>query len=133
EVIAKGAPYLGICLGLQALFEASEEAPGAAGLAVLAGSVKRLLPAPGIKIPHMGWNEVAPARAHPVIGGAAVYYFVHSYHAVPSDPSLVAATSDHGAVPITAAIAKDNVIAVQFHPEKSQAVGLALLARWFRD
>jgi glutamine amidotransferase len=135
--IAKGTPYLGICLGLQALFDASEEAPGAAGLGVFPGRVLRLSPAEGVKIPHMGWNEVTVVR--PGAGPLAAFdgetphlYFVHSYHAVPDDPSLVAAVTEHGPHRVTAAVQRGNVVAVQFHPEKSQAHGLRFLAAFLR-
>ena len=132
ERIAAGTPYLGICLGLQALFQSSEEAPGAAGLGVFAGAVKLLGPAEGIKIPHMGWNRLSMVR--PGAGALATFdaeppyvYFVHSYHAVPEDQSLVAAVTEHGPHRITAAVERDNVVATQFHPEKSQGVGLRFL------
>ena len=130
--IAAGTPYLGICLGLQALFQSSEEAPGAAGLGVFAGEVKLLGPAEGIKIPHMGWNRLEVVR--PGAGALATFdaeppyvYFVHSYHAVPVDQALVAAVTEHGPHRITAAVQRDNVVATQFHPEKSQGVGLRFL------
>jgi glutamine amidotransferase len=137
--IAKGTPYLGICLGLQALFEASEEAPGKPGLGVFRGTVDRLPdgaldPETGrpVKIPHMGWNRLTLHQKG--AGPLAVYeaeppfvYFVHSYHAVPADPSLVAATTQHGPYTVTAAVHRDNVTATQFHPEKSQDAGLLLL------
>ncbi len=132
ERIAAGTPYLGICLGLQALFQSSEEAPGAAGLGVFGGAVKLLGPAEGIKIPHMGWNRLSMVR--PGAGALATFdadppyvYFVHSYHAVPDDSSLVAAVTEHGPHRITAAVQRDNVVATQFHPEKSQGVGLGFL------
>jgi len=133
EQIAAGRPYLGICLGLQALFAESEEAPGAAGLGVYPGKVVRLAASEGVKIPHMGWNSVALLRegAGPldVFDGEEPYlYFVHSYHAVPDDPSLVAAITEHGPHRITAAIQRENVTATQFHPEKSQETGLRLVA-----
>jgi glutamine amidotransferase len=136
SAIARGAPYLGICLGLQLLFDESEEAPGAAGLGLFAGRVEKIpaglrepeTDAP-LKVPHVGWNEVAPSTGHPLLAGApAPFYFVHSYHAAPRDPSLVAATCRYGARPLVAAVARDNVFAVQFHPEKSQRAGLDLLA-----
>ncbi len=142
--IARGTPYLGICLGLQALFASSEEAPGAAGLGLFAGTNARLadgakdpLTGAPVKIPHMGWNTLAlrhGGHAHLAAAGGegAHVYFVHSYHAVPADPSLVVATTTHGPYEITAAIARDNVFATQFHPEKSQAAGLALLASFVR-
>jgi len=143
ESIAAGKPYLGICLGLQVLFESSAESgspDGAgpqdketAGLGLLAGRVVRLTPAdPTQKVPHMGWNTVTPppgAGAEPMLAGVpdrAHVYFVHSFHAVPDDPRIVALVADHGG-PITAAIRRDNLFACQFHPEKSQAVGLAIL------
>lgn len=129
EAIASGRPYLGICLGLQVLFEESEES-GGAGLGVLPGKVVRLRPGdPRLKVPHMGWNQVRRLRPEPLLVGVpddAHVYFVHSYHAVPADPGLVALEADHG-VPITAAVRKDHLFACQFHPEKSQAVGLAIL------
>jgi len=132
EHIASGKPYLGICLGLQALFEGSAEAPETPGLGVFKGQCERLTPAPGIKIPHMGWNELAfPGGTHPVLaaagGAGAWFYFVHSYHALPTDPGVLQAQVMHGPHQVTAAIAKDNVLATQFHPEKSQEAGLLLL------
>jgi glutamine amidotransferase len=132
ERIAQGTPYLGICLGLQVLFETSAEAEGVPGLGLYAGRVERLRPE-GVKIPHMGWNQLESAGAgHRLLdaaGGAGTWvYYVHSYHALPADPGLVVATSSHGPHRVTAAIARDNVFAVQFHPEKSQHAGLALLA-----
>lgn len=135
EAIASGRPYLGICLGLQVLFDESEEAlvPGGAppaGLGVIAGRVARLRPARHeLKVPHMGWNAIQIRRPEPLLAGvpdAAHVYFVHSYHAVPSDRALIAIEVEHGE-PITAAIRKDNLFACQFHPEKSQAVGLQIL------
>ena len=133
SAIAKGTPYLGICLGLKAIFDASAEAPGAAGLGVCPGRVVRLAPSEGVKIPHMGWNEITILRpgAGPLAafdGQRPSFYFVHSYHAVPDDPSLVAAVTFHGPHRITAAVQRGNVTAVQFHPEKSQAEGLRFLS-----
>jgi glutamine amidotransferase len=137
--IDRGTPFLGICLGLQALFESSEESPGAAGLGLFRGANVRLpdgqrdaSTGETLKVPHMGWNRIAlEGSAHPYLaaaGGEGTYfYFTHSYHAVPSDPSLLAATAHHGPMSITAAVARGNVFASQFHPEKSQAAGLRLL------
>jgi glutamine amidotransferase len=135
--IRRGAPYLGICLGLQALFDRSEESPGSPGLGVFAGTVVRLTyardPATGqaVKIPHMGWNQVELVRdvTGPLrtLVDAPHLYFVHSYHAAPDDPSLPAAVATHGPHRILAAIERDNVTATQFHPEKSQQAGLRLL------
>ncbi len=133
ERIAAGVPYLGICLGLQALFDGSDEAPGAPGLGVFAGLVTRLGAGDGYKIPHMGWNRIeilrAGAGALAAFDGEKPYvYFVHSFHAVPDDASLVAAVTEHGPHRVTAAVQRENVTATQFHPEKSQRAGLRLLA-----
>jgi imidazole glycerol-phosphate synthase subunit HisH len=132
EKMRAGSPYLGICLGLQILFESSEEAPGAAGFGWFAGAVKRLAGGEGVKIPHMGWNALElSSGGHPLLtaaGGQGTHvYFVHSFHAVATDPSVVKATVQHGDNVITAAVARDNVVATQFHPEKSQTAGIALL------
>jgi len=130
EAIASGRPYLGICLGLQILFDESEEQGPCPGLGVIAGRVVRLAPAdPRLKVPHIGWNQLAFRRRDPLLAGiadGAHVYFVHSYHAVPSDPSLVTLEAEHG-VRLTAAVRQNNVFACQFHPEKSQAVGLQIL------
>jgi glutamine amidotransferase len=133
EAIASGRPYLGICLGLQVLFDESEEQGPCAGLGLLRGKVERLRPTdPRHKVPHMGWNTIAQRRGGPRdpllanVPDDAHVYFVHSFHAVPADRELVALEADHGG-PITAAIRKDNLFACQFHPEKSQAVGLQIL------
>lgn len=137
EQVRGGVPYLGICLGLQALFDSSDEAPGVVGLSVFKGHCQRLTVAPGIKIPHMGWNQLKLANGgHPVLeaaGGDGTWvYFVHSFHGVPHDPKLVCATVQHGPHEVTAAVARDNVIATQFHPEKSQGVGIRLLESFLR-
>ena len=130
EVIASGRPYLGICLGLQILFDESEEQGPCAGLGIVRGRVIKLAPgAPGLKVPHIGWNQIAQRRPDPLVAGiadGAHVYFVHSYHALPEDPSLLALETVHG-IPVCAAIRKDNLFACQFHPEKSQAIGLQLL------
>jgi glutamine amidotransferase len=123
---------LGICLGLQMLFEHGDEGD-TPGLRVLRGNVPRLA-APGLKIPHMGWNEVLQERPHAMWAGIpdrSRFYFVHSYHPAPADAAVVAATCVYGA-PFTCAIARDNIFAVQFHPEKSQAAGLQLLSNFVR-
>jgi len=125
-------PYLGICLGLQMLFERAEEGP-TPGLALLPGDVPRFR-LTGLKIPHMGWNEVIQARPHALWQGIADrsrFYFVHSYYPAPRDGALVAATCMYGA-PFTCAVARDNIFAVQFHPEKSQSAGLQLLSNFVR-
>lgn len=135
DAMRQGTPYLGICLGLQALFESSEEAPTAAGLSWFEGECKRLKEEPGIKIPHMGWNRIEIAsNVHPIFSQFEDrdrwVYFVHSYHAVPKDAGLILATATHGTQSVTAAVARDNVLATQFHPEKSQGAGLRFLARF---
>jgi glutamine amidotransferase len=135
EKMRAGTPYLGICLGLQVLFESSEEAPGAAGFGWFKGAVKKLAGGPDIKIPHMGWNSLTlTSGGHPLLdaaGGAdAFVYFVHSFHAVADEPGVVKATVQHGSNLVTAAVSRDNVVATQFHPEKSQAAGQALLRRF---
>ena len=124
--IASGAPYLGICLGMQVLFEHSEEGD-VAGLGVLAGDVVRFRPTdPTLKVPHMGWNNVALKQPVAGLAEGDYVYFVHSYHCVPADPAIVAVEATHG-VTFCAAVQRANVFACQFHPEKSQAVGLGLL------
>ncbi len=129
ERVAAGTPFLGVCLGLQLLFESSGEGGRWPGLGVLPGTVERL--STGLKVPHIGWNDLdwGPAGAAMARGlpTPATVYFVHSYAAVPADPAVVAATTEYGG-PVVAAVARDNVWAVQFHPEKSSRVGLSLLA-----
>jgi glutamine amidotransferase len=134
--IARGSPYLGICLGLQILFDSSAEAPGCPGLGVFAGEVARLQggldrsTGAALKIPHVGWNTVEPARESRLLPHEPTwFYFVHSYAAHPRDSSIVSGTTEHGER-FVSAIERDNVFAVQFHPEKSQAAGLALLRRF---
>lgn len=132
EKVAAGTSYLGICLGLQALFESSPESPGVPGLSVFRGACAKLEPSPGVKVPHMGWNQLNLQNGgHPVLesagGEGAWVYFVHSYHGIPDDPSIIRATVAHGPHEVTAAVARDNIIATQFHPEKSQRVGIRLL------
>jgi glutamine amidotransferase len=132
EVLADGRPYLGICLGLQVLYEESEEQGPVRGLGLLPGRVIRFRPTdPTHKVPHMGWNRVRDRGGprDPILSGIpadAYFYFVHSYYVAPRDPTTVALTCDYGGE-FTAAIRKDNLFACQFHPEKSQAVGLRLL------
>jgi len=124
--IRAGRPYLGICLGLQLLMESSEEAPGVAGLGVLAGDVARFEARPGRKVPHVGWNTVSGT------GQDAHFYFTHSYYPRPRDQSVVAGATDYDGVTFASAVALagGRVLAVQFHPEKSQAAGAELLARF---
>jgi imidazole glycerol-phosphate synthase subunit HisH len=127
---ARAKPFLGICIGLQMLFERGEEGD-AIGLGILEGRVPRFA---GLKIPQIGWNEVLQGRSHPLWAGIpdrSRFYFVHSYYPAPRDAALTAATSVYGA-PFTCAIARDNIFAVQFHPEKSQSAGLQLLSNFVR-
>jgi imidazole glycerol-phosphate synthase subunit HisH len=134
DYIKTGRPFLGICVGMQILFDASEEFGDVAGLGVLPGRVKRFAPDPaGLrKVPHMGWNELTIRRRAPHLEGIAdgtPVYFVHSYYPEPEDARLTAATTDYGA-PFTSAVWLENVFATQFHPEKSQRAGLRLLANF---
>jgi imidazole glycerol-phosphate synthase subunit HisH len=131
ETIAAGRPFFGICIGMQLLFEGSEENPEAPGFGILPGRVRRFEDRPGLKIPHMGWNQThrGPAAARAGCPEGAFFYFVHSYYAEPARAEDVALTSEHG-VRFCAAVARDNLFACQFHPEKSQAAGLALLQRF---
>ncbi len=136
KALRQGTPYFGICLGLQLLFETSEEAPGAKGLGWFRGSVKALDPT-GVKIPHMGWNQVQavglPHRYLQALGDDGSWaYFIHSFHAQPEEEVLVA-TCTHGDNLVTAAVHRDNVFATQFHPEKSQAGGLRMLTAFLED
>ncbi len=133
QAIASGKPFLGICLGLQILFEGSEEGTEP-GLGIIAGQVRRFQPEPGITIPHMGWNELEFTQSHcPLwqqLSGNPRVYFVHSYYVDPLDPTMRAATVTHGSQTVTAAIARDNLMAVQFHPEKSSTTGLQILSNF---
>lgn len=129
SALVRGRPFLGICVGMQLLAERGEEHGVHPGLGWIGGSVRMLAPAdPALKVPHMGWNDVRPARPHPlIVAGEA--YFLHSYAFDVADPAQLLAATDHGG-PVTAAVGRDNIVGVQFHPEKSQAYGLAFLSRF---
>ena len=124
----RGTPFLGVCVGMQLLADAVHEHGRTPGLGWIGGDVRLMTPAPGCKVPHMGWNDVVPAGDHPLIVPGEAYY-LHSYIFDVADPAERLAATDHGG-PITAAVGRDNIVGVQFHPEKSQAYGLALLARF---
>ncbi len=126
QLIAEGRPFFGVCIGLQILFSGTEEGGGHECLGVIPGRVRRL--PPGLKIPHMGWNQVKQTVAHPVFEGIpdeANFYFVHSYYVEPDDRSLVVGETDYG-IPICSVIARGNLVATQFHPEKSGEFGLRM-------
>jgi len=133
EFAASGRPYLGLCLGLQVLFEESDEHGRTAGLGLLPGRVERfpdrLASGAALRVPHIGWNEVEWSGGHPMLAKLPArdcFYFVHSYRAVPADPDVIAGRTDYGG-PFAAAVARGNLFAVQFHPEKSQSAGRRLL------
>lgn len=130
--IQQGKPFLGVCLGLQVLFTESEEFGAHPGLNVLPGIVRRLpRDCPSgetLKIPHMGWNSLVIRQPNPLLSGVqpdSYVYFVHSYYVEPADPNVISTTTDYG-IPFTSGVWKDNIFATQFHPEKSQAVGLRI-------
>ena len=129
EVVKKGTPFLGICLGLQLMFESSEESPGVEGLGLLPGKILKIPETPGMKVPHMGWNslKIDPnSRLFKGIPDGNYVYFVHSYYLKAADPSIVAASTWYS-TDIHASVERGNVFACQFHPEKSGEVGLAIL------
>ena len=132
QFIAEDRPFLGVCIGLQILFTSTEEGGWHECLGIVSGRVRRL--PSGLKIPHMGWNQVKQKTSHPVFDGIpdeANFYFVHSYHVEPEDKSLVAGETEYG-IPICSVIARGNLIATQFHPEKSGEVGLKLYDNFIR-
>ncbi|MFZ1963426.1 MAG: imidazole glycerol phosphate synthase subunit HisH [Roseiarcus sp.] len=133
-----GRPFLGICVGMQLMATRGLEHEVVGGLDWIRGDVAPIVPhVPGLKIPHMGWNTLTVKRAHPVLEGIAVgesglhAYFVHSFQLYPLDPEDVVATADYGG-PVTAMVARDNIVGTQFHPEKSQTLGLALIANFLQ-
>jgi len=138
DVIAGGKPFLGLCLGLQLLFEGSEEAPGVKGLDVLKGDVKRFK-VKSLKVPHMGWNNIVQNSKLKVqsskilknVPNNSYMYFVHSYYAKPEDKKVILTTTNYG-IDFASGVCRDNVYAFQFHPEKSQALGLKILRNFVR-
>lgn len=134
EWVSAGRPYLGICLGYQILFDASDESPGVSGLGLFRGRVRRFTESPGLKIPHMGWNSVMLSRADlknwQGLGEAPYFYFVHSYFPEPEDESIIASRTGYGADEFASAIEAGAVLACQFHPEKSQDAGLRLIGNF---
>lgn len=137
EALARQKPLLGICLGMQMLFDSSEEGSGRVptelvrGLGILKGDVRKLPDSPSIKIPHMGWNQLLETKGKLFREGRSVY-FVHSYYACPQEESIVTSKACHGIL-FTASVAKDNICAMQFHPEKSGEVGLDILRAWVKS
>jgi glutamine amidotransferase len=135
EFAASGKPFLGICLGMQLLFDRSFEDGDYEGLGLIAGDVVRFQQEPDLKIPHMGWNSLEIAQNHPLLQGIEsgdYVYFVHSYHVRPEDPGVVLARTHHGSQSFVSIVGRGNVMATQFHPEKSQRVGLRLLSDFSR-
>jgi glutamine amidotransferase len=136
--LRKGRPFLGICVGMQLMSERGLEKTVTSGLGWIAGDVKEIRPSdPALKIPQIGWNTIELLRPHPLFSGIETgpkglhAYFVHSYHLDARNPSEVLATADYGG-PVTAAVARDNLVGTQFHPEKSQALGLALITNFLK-
>lgn len=123
-----GKPFLGICLGLQLLFEESEESPGVKGLGIFKGKIIKI-PDTGLKIPHMGWNSIETVKKSKILDGSPYVYFVHSYYLQTDDKELVSAYTEYGAR-LAVAVERDNVFAVQFHPEKSGGAGMEILKKF---
>ena len=138
RVIRDGVPFLGVCVGMQLMASEGREKLVTPGLGWIPGAVQKITPSdPSLKIPHMGWNTIAVTRPHPLLSGipdgpdGLHAYFVHSYHLVTASPDTLLATSDYGG-PITACVGRDNMFGTQFHPEKSQALGLQLIENFLR-
>ncbi len=138
QVIARGKPFLGICVGMQLLSSVGREKVETRGLGWIKGAVEKIAPSdPDLKVPHMGWNTLEIKNAHPLFDGIETgadglhAYFVHSYHMAVDDPREVIATADYGG-PITAAVGRDNIFGTQCHPEQSQSLGLALIGNFLK-
>ncbi len=138
KVVAGGTPFLGVCVGMQLLASVGREKIETKGLGWIAGAIEKIEPAdPALKVPHMGWNTLSVSRPHALLDGIATgedglhAYFVHSYHMKAENPDEVIATADYGG-PITAIVGRDNIFGTQFHPEKSQTLGLALIANFLK-
>ena len=132
DAVRAGTPYLGICLGMQFLFERSDEMGTHEGLGLIPGYVRRFPVDLGLKVPHMGWNELQPCQPSPLlknVSAGSYAYFVHSYYCVPTNPADTLVTVDYG-IPFAAGISRDRIYAVQFHPEKSQRTGLQILTNF---
>jgi len=134
QVVRRGNPLLGICVGMQALFETGEEMGQFPGLGLLPGKVSRFLESSGVKVPHTGWNQLWPNKDHPSpllagLDNGVFTYFNHSYYCIPGDPADIAATTDYG-ITFASAVQRDALFGVQFHPEKSQQVGLHILSNF---
>jgi glutamine amidotransferase len=133
--LARARPFLGICIGMQMLATLGMEYEETAGFGWIAGTVERIVPSdPALKVPHMGWNDLVIDRAHPLLDGIETgdhAYFVHSYHMRLDDPAHLLAHADYGG-PVTAIVGRDTILGTQFHPEKSQATGLRLIANFLR-
>lgn len=131
QVVQRGTPFLGICLGTQIIFEASEEDGGVQGLGILAGTVKRFHPTnPADKVPQIGWNSVKFIKPHPLFAGiesGSEFYFVHSYYPAPADRACVLGETEYADIRFAAVVARANLVATQFHPEKSGRLGLQVL------
>jgi glutamine amidotransferase len=137
RVIRNGTPFLGICVGMQLMASEGREKAVTPGLGWIPGAVVRIAPKGGLKVPHMGWNTLTFAKPHPLLAGipdgndGLHAYFVHSYHLATDDPSTLVATADYGQA-VTAIVGRDNLFGTQFHPEKSQTLGLTLIGNFLR-
>ncbi len=136
DYASSNKPFLGICLGMQVLFESSEEAPGVKGLSILPGNILRIKDEPGLKIPHMGWNSLIfhgeKGKLFANTADDSYVYFVHSYYLKAKDESIVKASAQYGSTTIHASVEKNNVFGCQFHPEKSSRVGLGILSEFIK-